>query len=134
MDDPITPVPAVHVTKDEGAEEKRGEVSFPRHKPIHRPDRETIDGTVYRTRTSYDTGSRISTVTYPSSYVISNTYNAYGHLTSVTDPNGAYLWRAISDDERGNITEFKLGTQVDSIRAYDVKRGWLSSGLRSKAW
>src|SRR5206468_3697401 len=37
---------------------------------------ETIDGTVYRTRTSYDTGSRISTVTYPSSYVISNTYNA----------------------------------------------------------
>src|SRR2546423_12668385 len=65
---------------------------------------ETIDGTVYRTRTSYDTGSRISTVTYPSSYVISITYNAYGHLTSVTDPNGAYLWRAISDDERGNIT------------------------------
>src|SRR5207249_4450487 len=67
---------------------------------------ETLNGTdTYTTTTTYDFGSRVSTVSYPSGYTISNGYDLYGHLTAVQDAGTlAYLWRAISDDARGNIT------------------------------
>jgi RHS repeat-associated protein len=98
---------------------------------------ETIEGTVYRTLTDYDTGSRVATVSYPSlygqtSYKITNKYNGYGHLISVNDPGDAYLWRALADDARGNVTEFQLGAQVHSLRAYDNQRGWLKSIFSEK--
>jgi RHS repeat-associated protein len=94
---------------------------------------ETIESTAYTTSTSYEqTSSRVASVSYPSGYTIANVYNAYGHLASITDGAGAFLWRALADDARGNITDLKLGTQVRSIRAYDNERGWLKSIVSQK--
>jgi YD repeat-containing protein len=94
---------------------------------------ETIEDITYTTSTSYEgTSSRVATITYPSGYVIANAYNSSGHLWKVTDGSGANLWRAFVDDARGNITEYKLGSQVSSIRAYDDKRGWIKSILSTK--
>jgi hypothetical protein len=95
--------------------------------------RETIDGVTYTMSTDYDQGSRVATVKYPSDFTIRNAYNAHGHLVTVTDDGtGTFLWRAFADDERGNITELRLGNQVESLRAFDPQRGWLESILSTK--
>lgn len=89
---------------------------------------ETIEGTPYLMSTAYDAGSRPLSVTYPSGLSVQNVYNAQGYLTSVINPATlAPYWTAQADDARGNITQSLLGNGVQTIKAYDPKRGWLTS-------
>lgn len=89
---------------------------------------ETIAGTPYVMSTAYDAGSRPLSVTYPSGISVQNVYNAQGYLTQVINPATlAPYWMAQADDARGNITQALFGNGVTNIKAYDPKRGWLTS-------
>lgn len=89
---------------------------------------ETIEGVPYVMSTAYDAGSRPLSVTYPSGLSVQNVYNAQGYLSQIINPATlAAYWTAQADDARGNITQSLLGNGVQTIKAYDPQRGWLTS-------
>jgi hypothetical protein len=59
---------------------------------------------------------------------VRNDYNTQGYLTDVVnDTTLVPYWTALADDARGNITQYRLGNGVTTTKAYDEKRGWLTS-------
>ncbi|MCP4305721.1 MAG: RHS repeat protein, partial [bacterium] len=89
---------------------------------------ETIDGTAYTVSTTFDAFSRVADIVYPSGLTARNLYNAQGHLESVTNAaTGDEYWTALAQDERGNISHFRLGNGVESLRTFDRFTGFLDA-------
>lgn len=118
------------------AKGKLASVSMPGYSAVYSYDAllrdkdvtETIEGVPYVMSTAYDAGSRPRSVTYPSGLSVQNVYNAQGYLSQVINPaTSAAYWTAQADDARGNITQSLLGNGVQTIKAYDQQRGWLTS-------
>ncbi len=68
----------------------------------------------------YDNFSRPLGVTYPTGYVVANSYNSYGHLNEVKDSAGTRVWKADDADALGNLKQFTLGNGVVTNQTYDV--------------
>ncbi|WP_137391668.1 FG-GAP-like repeat-containing protein [Rhodoligotrophos defluvii] len=95
---------------------------------------EVIDGLSFTSQVTYDASGRPQDTIYPTGLTVRNVYNARGYLEVVQNTAGTQeYWRALAADERGNITQFRLGNGVESIRAYNPLTGFLDSIYSSKA-
>ncbi len=75
---------------------------------------------------TYDTFGRVSTITYPSNYVVNNNYDLNGYLMSVTDAaNGYSYWHAPSYTAEGQYTAYTLGNNLTTVNQYDPATGLL---------
>jgi RHS repeat-associated protein len=91
------------------------------------------------TTTTYDFGSRISTITYPSGYVVTYSYNTIGNLSSVAGtPVGSSssqtLWTLNTSSSSGQVTKETLGNGVVVSNTYDPNTALLTgtvAGLSS---
>ena len=113
-----------------------GYESVPTYDSFGRPstNTETIDGTAYLVANTYDAFSRPLDLTYPSGLKTRNVYNAHGHLEEVENAvTGASYWKALAQDARGNVTTFRFGNGVESIRTHDAETGRLASAFADDA-
>lgn len=98
-----------------------------------------------RTLTSikeYDYYGRVTKETYPSGYYITNNYDNYGNLISVTDGSSRQIWELVNCDAEGRVLSEKKGGvtttfrytakgQLDSIgasRIMDARYSYYPSG------
>ena len=95
-----------------------------------------IAGTTYLMDTTYDTYSRVASVTYPTAYqakrlTVYNSYDAQGYLRTVSNVPGStpatWYWKANSMDALGHITSESLGNGLTTAREY-----YSDSGLPSR--
>ena len=81
---------------------------------------ETIGNRGYETYIGYDTYSRLIYKQYPSGYSVSNTYDKYGSLTEVKDGSNRPIWKVVTKNARGQITEQRKGN-LDTYSGFDAR-------------
>ncbi len=88
----------------------------------------TIDGQAYHITTSYDSLGRVDEVQYPTGYTTKRHYNeTLGFLEKVTQVGTSNtLWEALAFSERGQLESYKLGTNINVSKVYDVQMGRLT--------
>ena len=88
-----------------------------------------MDGVNYNFITTYDSLSRVDTLTYPNQVKIQNIYNSRGFQTQIRDGDANFTyWEAKTADARGKITEMELGDGIINIgRGYEPIRGLLET-------
>ncbi len=80
-----------------------------------------IDGNSYITSYLYDNQkNKISQITYPSGFAVTNEYDTYGYLKKVkrTD-NGTKIWECTGVNQYGEVTNASLGNNLAVTRGYD---------------
>lgn len=76
----------------------------------------------------YDDFSRPLATVYPTGYTTANVYNGFGFLFEVKDAlNDNLLWKANTQDARGNITQSTLGNGVVTNSSYQPDTGRIST-------
>lgn len=84
---------------------------------------ETIDGNSYTFAYAYSSSSgMIENYTYPSNYTITYLYSPYGHMKSIVNFGKGFeqtLWTATAANERGQITDYRLGNGLTTHKDYD---------------
>lgn len=99
-----------------------------------------IEDNAYTVATSYDSYSRISSMTYPSStqaplglvvdyvYTTAAIDGADGFLSTVTNPsNGIVYWQANSQNAAGQLTEIQLGNGITTQYDYSATTNLIST-------
>lgn len=80
----------------------------------------TIEGVDYTTGFGYDSYSRQETTTYPSGFAVKNVFNSYGYLAEVRrNDNNALIWKELSVNSFGQITQYQYGNNLTTTRSYD---------------
>src|SRR5690606_29552690 len=80
--------------------------------------KETIDNVDYITKYGYDGLNNIISITYPSGYIIENTYTPFGYMDKVT--NGTtIIWQGTDADAYSNYTNFTTGNGLTISKEYD---------------
>ncbi|MDT8413482.1 MAG: toxin TcdB middle/N-terminal domain-containing protein [Vicingaceae bacterium] len=80
--------------------------------------KETIDNVDYITKYGYDGFNNIISTTYPSGYIIENTYTPFGYMNKVT--NGTtIIWQGTDADAYSNYTNFSTGNGLTVSKEYD---------------
>ena len=88
---------------------------------------------VYITCYTYDSISRIRTVTYPSGFVVRKHYTPTGHLDTLYNAsNHAMLWATEEKNAYGQVTRYSMGNGVTAKRQYDPLTGCLTEIVSSK--
>ncbi|MES1945527.1 hypothetical protein PC39_15469 [Salinisphaera sp. PC39] len=87
-----------------------------------------IDGHSYTVSRTYDSESRLATLTYPSGFAIRHHYTASGYLDEIVDDDTdqAY-WQLDHRDAFGNIEQETLGNGHSTARNYDNARGYVDA-------
>ncbi|MEQ9128202.1 MAG: hypothetical protein RIF31_08015, partial [Thalassospira sp.] len=81
----------------------------------------TIRNENYTTSLSYDAGSRLETVTYPTGFKVAYDYTATGYLNEITnDGTGASLWQAVERDAEGQVVSSDLGNGLTEYTDRDA--------------
>ena len=76
----------------------------------------------------YNKYGQRKSITYPSGYALSYSYDQSGNMLSVKNSaDGSVLWSASSTDKFGNITNFTLGSNINVGRTYDSQTGLVAS-------
>ncbi|HEX4860812.1 MAG TPA: RHS repeat-associated core domain-containing protein, partial [Rhizomicrobium sp.] len=85
----------------------------------------SINGGTYTYNRSYNSDSRMATLTYPSGLVVKYVYTTLGYLYQVQDnATSAVLWTAKSRDAELHLTEAQTGSGgVDTIQNFDPATG-----------
>lgn len=83
-------------------------------------EKQVIDGAAYNTHYTYDAEGKITSIRYPSDYVINNNYNQYGYLAEVKQSNGALIWKANTMNARMQVTEAAYGNNLINQKTYDA--------------
>jgi RHS repeat-associated protein len=84
-------------------------------------DKQTVDGTAHTTNYAYNNFGDVTSVTYPSSFAINNTYDAKGYLTHIKNGgNTTTLFQPSTYNAYGQITGYTLGNGIASTRSFDV--------------
>ena len=77
----------------------------------------TVDGNKsFVHKTDYDKFGRVSKETYPGGYFITNKYDIYSYLTCIVDMNNANIWKALSSNAKGQLTETSQGGNPWGVR------------------
>ena len=92
-----------------------------------------IEGDVYSTSVYYDEYDRPVQVYYPGNYTVSNEFDEFGYLRSVTanDPLEPFLapqktyWTAVERDQYGRVLVEQLGNGVNTTYTYHPLKGSL---------
>ena len=81
---------------------------------------ETINGTLYSTRYTYDNANREECVIYPSGLTVQKKYSNSGlYLSMVDASNDKVLWRAENANAMGYVTDYQYGNGLKTQRKYD---------------
>lgn len=86
--------------------------------------------TLFTTHYSYDTASRVSSITYPSGVYISYLYSENGNIKEIVDDDGDVIWSTQSTTPLQQIQRCTLGNGIVSEYTYDEKTGRLT-GIES---
>ncbi|MEL6758906.1 MAG: RHS repeat-associated core domain-containing protein [Myxococcota bacterium] len=90
-----------------------------------------VDGESFEVAFTYNSTGQIQNLYYPEvegypRFVSRHHYAPNGQLAQITDlGNGALLWRVSARDARGNATEERFGSAVDTSHQHDLATGRL---------
>jgi RHS repeat-associated protein len=86
-----------------------------------------IDGITYTTGYGYDSHNRLTSMTYPSGFAITNVYNTNGYLSDVkrTD-NNALIWNGQDVNAFGQFTQYQYGNDLSTYKGF-TNTGFLSA-------
>lgn len=73
--------------------------------------KEEIGTRVYNTGKEYDLLGRVKKETYPTGYYVQNIYDNYGNLSEVRDNINRLIWKANTENARGQLTSINKGTK-----------------------
>jgi RHS repeat-associated protein len=93
---------------------------------LSRPTKVTlsINGKTYPYNRSYNSDSRLATLSYPSGLVVKYVYTQLGYLAQLQDnATGAVLWTANSRDAEMHLSDQQAGNGVDTIQVFDPNTG-----------
>lgn len=82
--------------------------------------KDTIVSRKYSRSFEYDSYGRVSKEIYPGGYWVTNHYDANGHLTEIKDRYNNSIWKAVSQNERGQYTKTKGGV-LETDYTYNEK-------------
>ncbi len=98
----------------------------------------TVNGESFTTNTYYDSLHRVNKIKYPgpsNRLEVSNIYNNLGFRIELANAaNSGRYYQAITMDERGNITEEKLGNGLKTVRRYDDTTGLIEKIEGYRTW
>jgi RHS repeat-associated protein len=80
----------------------------------------TIWGVPYTTKFSFDSQSRLTSLTYPDGYVANYSYGASGLVEGITDGNGNPLVTSITYDADSKPTSFGFGNGITTTYTRDA--------------
>jgi RHS repeat-associated protein len=84
----------------------------------------TIGNKSYSYNRSYNSDSRLATLSYPSGFVAKYVYTTLGYLYQIQDnATSAVLWTAKSRDAELHLTEAQTGNGVDTIQVFYPQTG-----------
>ena len=84
----------------------------------------SINGKTYPYTRSYNSDSRLATLSYPSGLVVQYVYTSLGYLAQLQDnATGAVLWTANARDAEMHLTDQQAGNGVDTIQVFDPNTG-----------
>jgi len=93
-----------------------------------------IQGKPFVLNYTYDAGSRIEKVKYPTGLEIKYIYNTQGYISEVRRVSDNYLfWKALKMNARNEIEEEEFGNGFKTLRFYDSLTTTLDSTYTSKA-
>jgi len=98
----------------------------PAYDSLSRPTQVTlaIGNKSYSYNRSYNSDSRLATLTYPSGFVAKYVYTTLGYLYQIQDnATSAVLWTAKSRDAELHLTEAQTGNGVDTIQIFYPQTG-----------
>ncbi|NJK93544.1 MAG: hypothetical protein HC905_00205 [Bacteroidales bacterium] len=73
----------------------------------------------YSTGYGYDNQNRITTVTYPSSFAVTNVFNTNGYLSEVKrSDNNATIWKANQMNSFGIYSQYQFGNNLTTYKTY----------------
>lgn len=88
---------------------------------------ETIGEKTFTMQAEYDVLGRVKKYTYPSGFVVQNRFDENGYLTGIIDESGRYLWQALEENARGQLTCLKRGgntatsSGLETTYTYDTR-------------
>ncbi len=84
----------------------------------------SINAKTYLYNRSYNSDSRIDTLSYPSGLVVKYLYTQLGYLQELKDyTTGGVLWTANARDAEMHLTDQLAGNGVDTIQVFDPLTG-----------
>ncbi len=86
--------------------------------------KETIGTEVFTTNYTYDNFDNLTSITYPSGFVLNKTYDANSYLTTVKDGNNTTIFTANAKNAFNQYTSYTLGNGKTTINQID-KYGFL---------
>jgi RHS repeat-associated protein len=88
----------------------------------------TIGSRTYTTSYSYNQGSQLKQLTYPSSRAVNVTYDTQGRLSGLAEGGNGTTWlSSVSYNIAGQVTGDTLGNGVTEVFGYDTNRMQLTS-------
>jgi RHS repeat-associated protein len=91
-----------------------------------------VDGVTHTSSLSYGADGRLATVTYPSGFKLTYSYNALGYAHTVKDGSGRTQWQATRMDAWLHLSEHSLGNGALTSSGYHPGTGRLT-GLVTNA-
>lgn len=88
---------------------------------------ENILGTSYQTHYTYDNASKITSITYPSGFVVNHYHTSEGYLKSITDSQSKTLWKVSEANALMQPTKIITGNGSVSLYDYDENTYRLTS-------
>jgi YD repeat-containing protein len=88
-------------------------------------DKESFAGAVATTQYLYDSGGRLSQITYPSGRLVDYTYDAAGHIqridtTTAGQPSPQMVVGTVQYQPFGEVTSYTYGNGQTHVRAFDA--------------
>ena len=80
--------------------------------------KEIIDNVDYITKFGYDIFNNINSTTYPSGYIVENSYTSYGYLNKVTNGTNI-IWQATGANAYNKYTNYNNGNGLSITKSYD---------------
>ena len=86
----------------------------------------------YNTSYTYDSASRVASVTYPTGFTMHKQYTPTGHLSALTNNRGDVLWRTLRKNAFGQIEQYTTGDGLLTRRSHEPETGRLSRILTTR--
>ena len=68
----------------------------------------------------YDNQGRMTSVTYPSAFAVTNVYNSYGYLSEIRrTSNNALIWKGLQTNALEQLTQYQYGNNLTTNKTYN---------------
>lgn len=88
---------------------------------------ERYQGKSYKTCYGYDKASRVSSITFPSDFIVNYQYTSEGLLQYISNPEFGMLWKALENTPSGQPERYVTGNGFETRNGFDPNTQRLTS-------